>query len=198
MYIENLFPEPVGLFDSFRPLNDSELFYVKKELQSTRSNTSNRTSNNSYVLKSQELEELNTFCLNSVSEFTTAIYGTQIDLCIEQSWLNITKENEYHHVHSHPNSIISGVFYIETSELDNICFYGSAAYDYQPVPGNNRWNSQSWWLPTPQGSLVLFKSNLKHGVPLLKKQGDRISLSFNTFFNGAFGDPLNLSYVSMP
>lgn len=202
MQIENLFSEPVAVFNSFRPLVSSELLYLQKELQSTRPNTSNRTSDNSYVLRSKELAELNAFCLRALSEYTTEIYGKPIDLRITQSWLNITKDKQFHHLHSHSNSVISGVYYIETSDSDKIQFEkssGSGSYDiFVQADSWNRWNSKSWWLPTPQGSLILFPSTLKHQVPALARQGSRISLSFNTFFSGSFGEPLAFSHVDMP
>jgi hypothetical protein len=31
---------------------------------------------------------------------------------ITQSWLNYTETNQYHHKHEHPNSLVSGVFYV--------------------------------------------------------------------------------------
>ena len=202
MQIENLFSEPVAVFDSFRPLVNSELLYLEKELQSTRPNTSNRTSDNSYILRAKELAELNAFCLNALSEYTTEIYGKPIDLRITQSWLNITKDKQFHHMHSHSNSVISGVYYIETTESDKIQFErsgGSGSYDiFVSADSWNRWNSKSWWLPTPQGSLILFPSTLRHQVPALSRQGSRISLAFNTFFSGSFGEPLAFSYVDMP
>ena len=43
---------------------------------------------------------------------------------ITQSWLNYTEKDQYHHKHAHPNSIISGVFYINCHEsLDKITFF---------------------------------------------------------------------------
>ena len=46
----------------------------------------------------------------------------ELDFYITQSWINITKPDEFHHEHFHTNSIISGVFYISTEEDDAITF----------------------------------------------------------------------------
>ena len=41
---------------------------------------------------------------------------SSIHLKITQSWINFTKKGEYHHPHAHPNSLISGVFYVEADK----------------------------------------------------------------------------------
>ena len=46
-----------------------------------------------------------------------------IEIYITISWINYTETNQYHHAHSHPNSVISGVYYIETDESDTITFF---------------------------------------------------------------------------
>ncbi len=43
---------------------------------------------------------------------------------ITQSWLNYTETNQYHHKHQHPNSLVSGVFYINCDDkFDKIKFF---------------------------------------------------------------------------
>lgn len=202
MDITNLFSEPVGVFNSFRPLKDSESLYIHKELQDLGPNVGNKVSKNTYVLKSEELSELHSFCLDALSKFTTAVYGGPLDLRITQSWLNITESGQFHHLHSHSNSVVSGVYYVQTSELDRIEFARSeviGSYDIViPNDSWNSWNSKTWWISTPQGSLFLFKSTLKHHVPPVISTDSRISLSFNTFFSKDFGSKETLSLVDMP
>ena len=202
MDIESLFNEPVGIFKSFRPLNDSESLHIHKELQDLQPNVGNKVSKNSYVLQSEELLELRSFCVDAINRYATAVYGTTLDLRITQSWLNVTEKGQFHHVHSHSNSVISGVYYIKTSESDKIEFARAdrtGSYDIV-VPDNswNTWNSKTWWIPTIQGSLILFNSTLKHQVPPVTTDTDRISLSFNTFFTKDFGSERALSLVVMP
>jgi hypothetical protein len=67
---------------------------------------------------------------------------------ITQSWLNYTKRNQYHHKHQHPNSLVSGVFYINADEkLDKIKFFKEHNYSTITLPTNNYnlFNSTSWW-----------------------------------------------------
>ena len=51
----------------------------------------------------------------------------------------------------------------------------------------NQYNSGSWWLPAKKGTMVMFPSWLEHEVRTKDHFGERISLSFNTFFVGQIG-----------
>ena len=42
-------------------------------------------------------------------------------------------------------------------------------------------------LPMKRGELILFPSNLQHSVPVNSSEEERISLSFNSFFDSNIG-----------
>jgi uncharacterized protein (TIGR02466 family) len=114
---------------------------------------------------------------------------------ITQSWLNYTKKNQYHHKHQHPNSLVSGVFYINADEkLDKIKFFKE---DYQPIKLEikeyNLFNSQSWWFTVKTGDIVLFPSSLTHMVETKEGDNTRVSLAFNVFVEGKIGDNKGLT-----
>ena len=208
MIMDQLFAEPVGRFNLDRQLTDGELILMEDKLKDLRPNKTNKTTKDTYVLDSLELADLKSFFLNALNEYTMAVYEKQMPLgCIQsplnlritQSWLNLTHRNESHHKHFHPNSFISGVFYVKSTQSDKIYFdknsnIGGLGVDIEVF---NKWNSTSWWLPATQGTLLLFHSNLMHHVAPTQSE-QRVSLSFNTFFDGDFGSHDNLSYVSMP
>jgi uncharacterized protein (TIGR02466 family) len=109
--------------------------------------------------------------------------------------VNYTKPGEYHHKHAHPNSFISGVFYIQSdAEKDKIYFYKDG-YQQIKVPAAdwNEWNSESWWFEAVTGKLILFPSSLTHMVETVQSEQTRISLSFNTFLSGYIGDENDLT-----
>lgn len=198
MDITELFPEPIGRFNLDRQLTDVEILFMESKLTSLRANKSNKTTKDTYVLDSLELADLKSFFLDALNEYTTAVYNKQINLRITQSWLNLTHRNESHHKHFHPNSFISGVFYVKSTQLDRIYFDKNSNNEALSVDVKelNKWNSKSWWLPAAQGTLLLFHSGLTHHVAPTQSE-QRVSLSFNTFFDGDFGSHDNLSYVSM-
>ena len=198
MLIENLFPEPVGVFSLNRVLTQNETDCVDFKLKTLTKNIGNNTSADTFVLDSNELSGLKVFFLDSLNEFTKLIYGKQINLRITQSWLNISTESQFHHPHSHPNSFVSGVFFVKSDESDKIQFIKSivnTSFDTH-IETFNLWNSGTWWLPATEGSLVLFKSTQQHEVPPTTSQ-KRISLSFNTFFDQSIGDVKKLTFLPL-
>ena len=123
-----------------------------------------------------------------------------VKLEITQAWVNYTKNGQYHHKHAHPNSIISGVFYIQAAkDVDRIYFFNSEIYkQIKIIPKEvHVYNSESWWLPAPNGTLLLFPSSLTHMVSRTTGEDTRISLSFNTFYKGKLGSDEMLTSLTI-
>ena len=199
MVINNLFPTPVGSFELGRDLSKLEqkfLFNLE-----TRPNAGNDTSTNNYVLRDNRLSSLRLFLNNSLQEYFQATMSPQdnVKLEITQSWINYTKTGQYHHKHAHPNSVISGVFYIQASEeIDKLFFYNESYQQIKIVPKEfHVYNSESWWLPVETGQLLLFPSSLTHMVATTSGEDDRISMSFNTFYKGKLGDEVALTGLTL-
>ena len=118
MNIHNLFPLPVAFFN--RPVTDEEVVFVK--CLETRSNTGNTTSTNNFVLKS--MTPLRSWIEDCVSDYFKATTAPKhnVNLKITQSWVNFSDPGQYHHKHAHPNSFVSGVYYLQTNPDDRITF----------------------------------------------------------------------------
>jgi uncharacterized protein (TIGR02466 family) len=197
--IHNLFPTPIGRYELGRDLTAKELSFLKK--QETRSNMGNITSTNNTILKSKELTNLRDFIETKVSEYFTEVYKPKhkVGLKVTQSWTNYTEHGQYHHKHAHPNSFVSGVFYIQSDkEKDKIYFYKDGYQQIKFPPSEwNVWNSESWWFEVGTGDLILFPSSLTHMVQTVESEKTRISLSFNTFPVGHVGDEMDLTGLSL-
>jgi len=199
MVINNLFPTAVGSFELGRDLSKLEqkfLFNLE-----TRPNSGNVTSTNNYVLRDKRLSSLRLFLNNSLQEYFQATMSPQdnVKLEITQSWINYTKTGQYHHKHAHPNSIISGVFYIQAiKDVDKIYFFNEKYSPVRIYPKEfNLYNSESWWLPATTGTLYLFPSHLTHMVEQVTTDDTRISMSFNTFYKGTIGDATALTALTL-
>jgi uncharacterized protein (TIGR02466 family) len=194
MITYSLFPTAVGNFNLGREFTAEEIAFV--DSQEKFPNMGNTTSQNRYVLKDNLCAGLRDFIDSSISEYMKHIYSpkNEVSLKVTQSWFNYTKEGQYHHKHSHPNSFISGVLYIKADkEKDKIFFYKD---EYQqiklPTDNYNVHNSESWWLPVGTGDLMLFPSRLTHMVePVVGEE--RVSMAFNTFPVGYVGDESQLT-----
>lgn len=197
--LHNLFPTPVGIYKLDRDLSAKELSFLKK--QETRSNMGNTTSIDNTILKSKELTQLRDFIETKVSEYFTTVYSPKhkVNLKITQSWTNYTDKGQYHHKHEHPNSFVSGVFYVQADKAkDKIYFYRNGYQQIKFPPSNwNVWNSESWWFEVGTGDLILFPSSLTHMVETVKGEDTRISLSFNTFPVGNIGEEVDLTGLKL-
>jgi uncharacterized protein (TIGR02466 family) len=196
--INGIFPTPIYISKLDRKLTSLELKFVDKNKKDSYKNEGNITSNNTYILNEKPFlnikKELD---LRVKDYFEKVIYSTDaVTPYITQSWLNYTETNQYHHKHKHPNSLVSGVFYINChEELDKIKFFREDEYKMiKPETKNwNLWNSETWWFPVKTGDLVMFPSSLTHMVENKEGTNTRISLAFNVFIKGIVGNNKNLT-----
>lgn len=195
MITHNLFPTPVSAFTLDRELSAEELDFLSN--QEEKPNAGNTTSANRSILNDEKLSSLRKFIETSLDTYFKEICSpkNEVSLRITQSWTNYTKPGQYHHKHAHPNSLISGVFYVKANkDSDKIYFYRDGYRQLKlPVDQWNLYNSESWWLPVNTGELYLFPSSLTHMVETVEGDDIRISLSFNTFPVGNVGDDDNLT-----
>jgi uncharacterized protein (TIGR02466 family) len=187
--IEPLFSIPIQFSNIDRVFTKKELNFFKTYENKTSKNTSNYSSKNNYILNEKTLKTLKKEISNCINNYVNQIMCYEnVDVYITQSWLNYTKQNEFHHVHEHPNSFLSGVLYLQTCEEDKIYFYKKKYQQISPNIKNwNSFNSSSWWFPVKNGDIILFPSELTHSVDIKKQDNTRISLAFNTFLKGTIG-----------
>lgn len=197
--IHNLFPIPIGLYELGRDLTAKELSFLKN--QETRSNMGNTTSIDNTILKAKELTQLRDFIETKVSEYFITVYNPKhkVNLKITQSWTNYTEPGQYHHKHAHPNSFVSGVFYIQADKNKDKIYFFRDGYEQIKFPPSewNVWNSESWWFEAETCKLILFPSSLTHMVQTVEADQTRISLSFNTFPVGNVGEEMDLTGLQL-
>jgi len=193
--INSLFPIPVYITHLNREYTSRELTFFKKT--KWMQNAGNRRSTNSYILNSAPLttlkKDMNIFLKDYFSKVVAA--PSTVYPYITQSWLNDTKQTEFHHPHCHPNSFISVVLYIYANpQHDTITFHKNREDPIKcPVVTYNLYNSETWAFPIESKQIMIFPSDLAHSVTIKKESNPRISLSFNTFLKGKIGDNDKLS-----
>jgi uncharacterized protein (TIGR02466 family) len=195
--INGIFPTPIYISKLDRELTPLELKFVDKNKKDFYKNDGNITSNNNYILNEKPFASIKKELDLKVQDYFDKVISpaNNITPYITQSWLNYTETNQYHHKHAHPNSLVSGVFYINChEEHDKIKFFNDNYKTIKlEVKDWNMWNSESWWFPVKTRDIILFPSSLTHMVET--KQGDntRISLAFNVFIKGTVGNNKNLT-----
>jgi len=197
MPVYQLFPEPVYFSKLERSLTKKELGTLNKYKKKTYKNDGNMISRDNHVLDHKALGNLKKDLDKRVTDYFNKIVCTSNSITpyITQSWINYTQTNQFHPRHAHPNSYISGVFYINAQKgNDEIEFY-KTGYErlLLQVSQLNPFNSSSWKYPVETGDVLLFSSSLQHGVDNKKGDNTRTSLSFNVFIKGKIGDNAKLT-----
>lgn len=189
--IMNLFAVPVYKQALGREFTDAERQFFKAQMTNPVVAISNYSSRNKYVLAAPEMQELRKLIQASLDNYFKLVYNTsnEVSLAITQSWLSRTRKGESHHTHSHPNSVVSGVLYINLAKQDGINFYRNDEQNWYELMAleNNYYNAHNIFVQTEVGSIVLFPSHIKHGVREVAADVERLSLAFNTFFTGKLG-----------
>jgi uncharacterized protein (TIGR02466 family) len=195
--ISGVFPTPIYTSKLNRELTNKELLFIDKTKSDIYKNEGNKTSNDNYILNHKEFTDLKKdLDLRVKDYFEKVISSTDtITPYITQSWLNYTETNQYHHKHQHPNSLVSGVFYINCDDkFDKIKFFNDKYQTIKPeVKEWNMWNSETWWFPVKTGDVILFPSSLTHMVETKEGTNTRISLAFNVFIKGTVGNNKGLT-----
>jgi len=107
-------------------------------------------------------------------------------LKIYNSWVNVNPTGGYNAAHTHPRNLFSGCYYLQTpKDCGNIIFYSplhakemiDATYgEVSTITANHL------IYPAVAGRVYLFPSWLQHSVQSNQSNEDRISMSFNVFF----------------
>jgi uncharacterized protein (TIGR02466 family) len=133
-------------------------------------------------------------CADSVLEFLKVRHqGFQITGC----WANVSRPGAGHEWHSHPNNLLSGVYYLRAPKGGNaITFYDprpQAAVIAPPLHEISRESAGKIDFPVSDGDLILFPSWLYHSVPRNGSAEFRVSIAFNIMlahFAEAISPPL--------
>jgi uncharacterized protein (TIGR02466 family) len=199
MKVENIFPTPIGLFEYTGQYDQAFLM-----AQPQKDNVYNTSSVDTYILRRPEIANLTAFIESCVQEYFQEIFSPRdnVQIKLTQSWLNWTKPSQYHHRHTHSNSLISGCFYVSADkETDRIYFYSDAYKRIKVAPKvSNAYNSNSWCCAVGSGNLILFPSELEHMVQPVTGEGTRVSIAFNAFPIGLLGDEREMTvlHVDVP
>jgi uncharacterized protein (TIGR02466 family) len=140
---------------------------------------------NDLILRASVFEELERVIAREVHSFGKALnYERPRALTLDSLWINVMPKGGVHTAHIHPQSAISGTYYVTIPN-------GAAALKFEDprlammmaAPAKKtkaKRENQSFVSIAPKpGTLLLWESFLRHEVPLNRARGQRISVSFN-------------------
>ena len=148
-------------------------------------NIANKISKDSLNSK-EEFKELHEWFAKCLEEARVHFKFPFEKIVLTQSWANKTITNEQHHLHTHPNSLISGIFYL-TSHESGATFFEKEDSWKTNLFFNNDSNKINTKIKPTSGKLLLFPSQIRHGVTKIESLEERYSIAFNAFPSGKIG-----------
>ncbi len=185
------FPTPIWHFilDNCQQLNETLLQEINAEQQ--RDRKGEQWSNilgwhsASNLHQRASFAQFNSMIGANVLEVANCLHWDlqRFSLELKSCWAIVNGKLASNSVHNHPNSILSGVYYLQAPENSGvISFIDPRSAAQMLVPPMTEFSP--WTLPKisyqPQaGTMLLFPSWLVHGVEMNMSRELRISLSFN-------------------
>ena len=109
---------------------------------------------------------------------------------ITNMWANIANPNRRHHMHIHPNCLLSGLVYIRTPKNCGSTMFASPrqlSKNLEPTYlGKNELNSDVFIMPPEKGRMLIWPSHVPHAVEqgAADEAEERIVVAFNIMIRG--------------
>jgi uncharacterized protein (TIGR02466 family) len=191
--ILNLFSTPIYK-KSFK-IKENEKNFLKSISLSDVQFKNGLMSDNKHILHQKQLSSIKNQIDKHIHTYKNDVLqvAKDIEIYITNSWLMRHNKGHYAHEHSHANSIISGIYYVEVPKMSGNLIFHKASNNISNVMSPvvalkykkyNEYNSEEYAIKTKNNLLVLFPSNLRHSVPVSLSENPRYCIAFNTFLKG--------------
>lgn len=193
-----LFPKPVLVLDAENKFESDNQTLLNSNYTKSNHGYFN-SSESSNILESVPV--LSSWIHGQVVSYARELMGIKQKLRFTQSWC--LKHNvgdiQTIHPHRHPNSIVSGAYYVYATEnsahLKITKDSANGSYPYiewekdEELISNNPWLHDWTTFEVKTGRLILFPSNTEHTVvDKMVANEQRCVLSFNTWFDEPIGN----------
>ena len=189
-----LFSTPIGVSELDIPFTYSSICNEEYNLNSDGV----LVSKDKFILN--KYRTLHEAILREVHSYARSSMACDQEMRITQSWA--IKSNSSLQFHQHPNSIISGAFYVSadstSSEIRFLKPYVSGQIKWET--NSDLYKNQDWlWdyisFKPHTGKLILFPSYVNHGIVSNNMDSNRCVLSFNTWFKNPIGSVDKLTFL---
>ena len=105
----------------------------------------------------------------------------KIDVALNNFWINENYKHSYNISHTHPGAHLSGVYYLEVPENSGNIFFEDSSKQFVNLhtffEGEDFYSHYT--VDNCNNQLIIFPSNISHGVQKSLSNQPRISVSFN-------------------
>jgi len=204
--IASLFPTPLLRIDIPPELSTACNVFDKTEMWLEKESRPDYGihSKNTYIMDEPECVDLKKFVLDLVKDFAqnTLMYDYE-EWTFSQTWVTWKEPGQQHVPHTHPNSVLSGVFFYGYGEEGTPAiefhrneFQGTGQSIMLKEKQDKRSSAFAWktfHVPFKAGTLLMFPSHFRHSVPRNETKYTRKSVSMNIVPKGVLGDPNSLT-----
>jgi hypothetical protein len=162
-------------------------------------------SKNSYIIDHPICKPLTDWFMKCFEQYATEIMKYKYNkLQFAQSWLTYKYPGQFHKAHTHPNTLLAGVFYYDRQPEDAAIVFSKEAKsfnrsylepslldDYQ----SGKYSQEEIYYTPQQNEFIIFPSYLTHGVPPNKTDRIRKALGVNALTSGTLGDKETISEI---
>tara|TARA_R110000796_G_scaffold103664_3_gene213100 strand:+ start:231 stop:878 length:648 start_codon:yes stop_codon:yes gene_type:complete len=200
---------PIVSEDATFTFNKKEISFIEKlEYKKTHNVTipdcGVKVSKTENVFKHKELKRVKNFILNKVKEYRNNVLEINNKLKCVQSWTTYNVKGTSHHLHAHPNTFISLVYYVKCPEqggdilfeLPKSRLQEGFNFNYN-IKNFNIYNSTTWRIITKTGKIVIFPGWVPHMSTPQEVDDKRIILGANFFLEGVVGEINNHDLIDI-
>lgn len=201
----SMFPTPLYVATYEKDTTEIVRYFNSCEMSDGTNSPYGWISKNSYVIDHPVCKPLAEFFMQCFKDFATNIMRYRYkELEFAQSWLTYKQPGQFHKAHTHPNTLLAGVFYYDHEPGDAaICFSKVAGSqhrtylepslleDYQQHP----FSQEELYFTPQRNNFIIFPSYVTHGVPPNRTNKIRKALGVNVLTAGTLGDKETISEI---
>lgn len=187
-----LFSIPFSFEKNVFNVSKEELDYIKslnfKSLDKNKVNVSE----DSYILNNPKLHRIKKIILEKTIDYKNKVLeiGNEIDLTT--SWATVNNKNSQHPQHSHYNTFISSVLYLQAKNVTFVLtrqknIFQDAFYFNYKINNINLHNCSSFSLKVESGDIIFFPAWFHHYSTENLDEEDKVLIGANFFLKGEVG-----------
>jgi uncharacterized protein (TIGR02466 family) len=144
------------------------------------------------VLDTLDCKNLKSEILSQVRFYADEVMGIDYDdIVITQCWVNQYPPGASHHMHTHPNCLISANMWLKVSENCGYMTFEDPLINFNQIEPTVKketpYNSKRMSIEPAENFMVVFPSNIHHTVEQNKSNETRISMAINFWIKGTLG-----------